>query len=154
MKKNKPKKTLGVFKSIFNIRQWTDYDRMRAFTHYVGDAFKRVFVPQKIKKVDTKTSFKEAVTNMHMTEEGLERRKKALYRLSILMTLLGFCIFLYTIYQLVWGGIAAAVVSLVLSAIGFVLAFRYHFWYFQIRERKLGCTLREWYEQGLLGKKP
>jgi len=23
-------------------------------------------------------------------------------------------------------------------------AFRYHFWYFQIQQRKLGCTLEDW----------
>ena len=39
------------------------------------------------------------------------------------------------------------------TLIALVLAFRYHFWYFQMKQHKLGCTFNEWYRQGLLGEK-
>jgi intracellular multiplication protein IcmV len=55
-------------------------------------------------------------------------------------------------YQLFYGSYQAAIVSFIILWIALVLAFRYHFWYFQIKNRKLGCTVYEWY-RGLLGDK-
>jgi intracellular multiplication protein IcmV len=126
---------------------------MKAFNIYLYETFKKVFVPSQVRPENTEASFKEAMAKMHLTEESLIARRKALYRLCLLMTVLGFALLAYAVYHLIEGNYSAAVVSFVVSMIGFVLAFRYHFWYFQIKERKLGCTLREWYQQGFLGKK-
>jgi intracellular multiplication protein IcmV len=51
------------------------------------------------------------------------------------------------------GSIKAFIVSLVVTLIALILAYRYHFWYFQMKQRKLGCTFSEWYKQGLFGEK-
>ena len=62
--------------------------------------------------------------------------------------LLSAClIFVYAGYQFFYGSIKAFIVSLVVMLIALVLAFRYHFWYFQIKQRKLGCTFNEWYRR-------
>ncbi len=153
MKRQKQNRTTKVLKNIFNIRLWLDYDRLRAFNIYIVEIFKRVFIPSQTKQKDSKATFEDAMVKMNLTEEGLVVRRNALFRLAILMSLIGFAVFVYAVYHLIEGNYQAAVVSLVVSMIGFVLAFRYHFWYFQIRERKLGCTLKEWYQQGFLGKK-
>ena len=153
MKRKKARRTFGVIKSVFNVRQWSDYDRLKAFTTYIGETIKTVFVPTKIVPVDTTVSFENAKIENNLTDEGLNKRKNALLRLSLLMCCLGILILGYAIYQASFGTWKAAMVSMVISMIGFVLAFRYHFWYFQIKERKLGCTFKEWYQKGFLGKK-
>ena len=89
-------------------------------------------------------SFKHAVDTFKITEEDLEIKQKALMRLSILMLLMAFIIGIYAGYLLYHGAIRAGIVSLVVMGIAVVLAFRYHFWYFQIKKRKLGCTFTEW----------
>ena len=153
MKIQNDSRIAGVFKRIFNVRQWADYDRMKTFTMYLGAGIKKMVVPQKIKVEDSKNSFNETLSTLNLTDQDLIARSKGLYRLSILMFTVAMGVFVYAIYHLVYGTHRAAIVSFVVAVIGLVLAFRYHFWYFQIKERRLGCTFKEWYRHGLLGKK-
>lgn len=136
--------------NIFNFRFWIDYDRIRAFTQYFVNMAKKLFVPGTPLPTE---SFEEALKRQNISEEVLTARKKGLYRLSILMTVISALLFVYSIYHVFMGSIMAVVLSLVVSMLALVLAYRYHFWYFQITKRKLGCTFREWYRQGLLGDK-
>jgi intracellular multiplication protein IcmV len=153
MKTQKSSRTLGVIKNVFNVRKWSDFDRMRAFTSYLGTGIKKMVVPRKEPVADTKNTFASTVSAMNLSEKDLASRCKGLYRLSVLMCTVAFCIFAYAVYHMVYGSIKAVIVSLVVSLIALTLAFRYHYWYFQIKERKLGCTFKEWYRQGLLGEK-
>ncbi|KTD64387.1 type IVB secretion system protein IcmV [Legionella spiritensis] len=150
MKNQSSSRIATVIKSIFNVRKWADYDRMKSFTTYLGEGFKKLFVPQK--KVATK-SFDNAMSEFHVTEKDLATQKKALFRLSILMCIAATLLFSWGIYHVVNGSLKAAGLSMIVMLIALALAFRYHFWYYQIKERKLGCTLKEWFREGLMGGK-
>lgn len=156
MKKQNYSRVASVIKSIFNVRSWADYDRMKSFTSYLLNGIKKMVIPQPTVNdnvLASKKAFDDKFAEMKLTDEELSDRAKGLYRLSVVMCVAAVGIFGYTIYQLFHGGYRAVMVSFVLTAISLVLAFRYHFWYFQIKERRLGCTIREWYRQGLLGDK-
>lgn len=140
-----------IFKRILNIRAWIDYDRVKSITMYLIDGLKKLFIPSSEK--GKKESFEVAVKKLHLNEQQLIDKKKALIRLTYLMCFLALTIFLYAIYQSVYGSWKAVIVSFVITWLALILAFRYHFWYYQIKERKLGCTLKEWYRQGLIGKR-
>ncbi|KTD01637.1 type IVB secretion system protein IcmV [Fluoribacter gormanii] len=140
----------NLLRRIINVRRWFDWDRMRAFTLYLVNGFKRLFVPQK--KVEGE-SFNDAVKLLNLTDESLLIKQKSLFRLSIVMLLAALLIMGYAAFQLFYGSIKAFLVSLVVTLIALVLAFRYHFWYYQIKNRKLGCTFNEWYRKGLLGER-
>ncbi|MBL7480690.1 type IVB secretion system protein IcmV [Legionella bononiensis] len=150
MKKKSGTRIGSIFKRIINIRTWSDWDRMKAFTLYLLNGFKRLFVTQKEVEVE---SFDSAVNKLKLSDADLVIKQNALLRLSIVMLAAAFMIFIYTGYQLFYGSFKAAIVSLVVMLIALVLAFRYHFWYFQIKHKKLGCTIKEWYRQGILGEK-
>ncbi|WP_028388891.1 type IVB secretion system protein IcmV [Legionella fairfieldensis] len=150
MKNKSESRIVKLFNNIINIRAWADFDRVKTFTLYLVNSFKKFFIPQKRGKSE---SFEEAMLRLNISETDLQAKKKALYRLSLLMCAAAIFILTYAIYHIVYGNIRAVLVSLVLMLIALVLAFRYHFWYFQIKERKLGCTFREWYKQGLMGEK-
>ena len=150
MKKKSGTRIGNIFKRIINIRKWSDWDRMKAFTLYLLNGFKRLFVTQKEVEVE---SFDSAVNKLKLSDADLVIKQNALLRLSIVMLAAAFMIFIYSGYQLFYGSFKAVIVSLVVMLIALVLAFRYHFWYFQIKHRKLGCTITEWYRQGILGEK-
>lgn len=150
MKKKSGSRIGRVFRRIINIRAWFDWDRMKAFTLFLVTGFKRLFVPQKTVTVE---SFDKAVSKLKLSDADLLIKQNALLRLSIIMAVAAFMILIYTGYHLFYGSFKAALISLVVTMIALALAFRYHFWYFQIKERKLGCTIKEWYRQGLLGEK-
>lgn len=150
MKKNSESRVGRVFRRIIDVRTWLDWDRLKSLSLALFTGLKRMFVPQ---RETTGESFEAALTKFDITEADLEKKKTALWRLSILMVSAGLLIGGYAIFQLIYGTYRASIVSLVVMMIAFVLAFRYHFWYFQIKERKLGCSLQEWYKQGLRGEK-
>lgn len=139
-----------MFTHFFNVRAWADYDRTKSFTTFLVNGFKRLFVPRQ--EVGTE-SFEDVAKKMNLSESDLEAKQKALLRLSLIMVGLAIAIFLYLIYQLIFGSLKAAIVCFVVSLIALVLAFKYHFWYFQIKNKKLGCTIEQWYKQGLMGEK-
>ncbi len=149
MKKRKGSRVVNVLKRIINVRAWLDFDRVKSFTSYLASGFKRLFVPQKQAQGE---SFTEAMARLNLSEQDLKARQAALYRLSVLMCGAALFIFTYAIYHLIFGNIKAVVISVVVMLIALALAFRYHFWYFQIKERKLGCSFQEWYKRGLRGE--
>lgn len=156
MKSNKFSRITHVFKSIFNVRAWLDYDRVRAFSLYLFNGIKKLFVPQPMIKSDSDEGnklFAEKAANLHLSQEDLNDRAKGLYRLAILMCSIATCIFIYGIYNLFYARYSAVIVSFTVMLVALVLAFRYHFWYFQIKQRKLGCSIKEWYRQSFLGDK-
>ncbi|KTD44192.1 type IVB secretion system protein IcmV [Legionella parisiensis] len=146
----KQSRIVRLVSRIINVRRWFDWERMKAFTMYLGNGFKRLFVPKK--KVEGE-SFNEAVQLLNLSDESILIKQKSLFRLSIIMVLAALLILGYAGYQLFFGSIKAFLVSLIVTLIALVLAFRYHFWYYQIKNRKLGCTFNEWYRQGLFGEK-
>lgn len=143
--KNKSSSRIGrILVSLFNIRAWFDWDRMKGFTRYLMNGIKRFFVAQKPTETET---FEEAKKRLKLTEKALLSRQKGLLRVSLLMVFFAFLLFCYALYHFYYVQILGGALSLVVMTIALTLAFRYHFWYFQIKERKLGCTVNEWFEQ-------
>lgn len=142
-----------IFKSIFNVRVWLDYERLKAYTLYLTGMAKKLVVPNQEKKKEKEKDFSKTVSGLNLSEKDLEERSKALYRWSMLMCTFALGLFGYAIYQIITGTARAFVLSLIVGLIALVMGFRYHFWYFQIKERKLGCTFKEWYRNGILGDK-
>ncbi|MGQ3892111.1 type IVB secretion system protein IcmV [Legionella sp. CNM-4043-24] len=153
MKKQKKSRIAGLVKSVFNVRAWMDFDRIRSFTTYLGNGIRKMVVPEPVNVEDAGNSFNEMVAAQNLSEKDLADRARGLYRLSMIMLVMASAVFVYALWHLVSGNWKATIVSLVVTSIGLVLAFRYHFWYFQIKERKLGCTFQEWYKRGLLGER-
>lgn len=142
---------MRVLTSIINVRAWSDYDRTRASLVYLRDGFKKMFVPQRVSAPEK--DFDDIVKAKKLTEDDLMQQQKSLKRSSMMMLLFSLAVFIYSLYLLVHLNIMATVLSLVVACLGLVLAFRYHFWAFQIKQRKLGCTVAEWYRIGLKGEK-
>jgi intracellular multiplication protein IcmV len=151
MKKNKSKsKTKSLFENTFNFRAWSDWDRVKSGGDFISDSVKQVVEPNTAKVVE---SFNDAQKRMKLTDEDIALRGRSLLRLSLFMLGLSVLLFCYAIYHFIFGTIHAGVFALALTALSAIYAFRYHFWYFQIKTRTLGCTLQEWYRQGIMGKK-
>lgn len=151
MKKKSGSKIGRLFTRIFNWRVWSDWDRTKSFYRYIIDSIKKLFVPQ---PKHAEESFTEVVKRLKLSPDDVLARKQGLFRITILMLFIAFLLFCYAVYQLFHGWLLGTILSFIIMSLALVLAFRYHFWYFQIKQQRLGCTIREWFEVGLLGKKP
>lgn len=149
--KNKSKSRIGrVLSKIFNIRSWFDWDRMKTLTLFLWNGIKKFFVPQQATESE---SFAAAKKRLNLTDAELLIKQKGLLRISILMLIFAFLFFDYAIYHIYYHNFLGGILSLVVMSIALALAFRYHFWYFQIKERKLGCSIHEWYKRSIKGDK-
>ncbi len=159
MKKKSGSRIVRVFVSIINIPYWFDWERLKSFTIFLGTSIRRLFMAETIDANDDKNnpalteSFESAQKELKLSDEDLLIREKALYRLSILMSLMALGIFIYSGYHFFSGHFRAGLLSLIVMMIAVALGFRYHFWYYQIKNRKLGCSINEWLKKGFLRAK-
>ena len=150
MKKNPHGRIMKVLNAAFDVRKWSDFDRMKGFTLYLENGIKNLFIPR---RQTAEQTFDEALRQYNVDEKALLKKRNGLFRLSLLMCFLALIFLCYSMYLAVSGSWHATLLSLVITMLALVLAFRYHFWFFQIKQRKLGCTFQEWFKLGFLGRK-
>ncbi|NKB46250.1 MAG: type IV secretion protein IcmV [Legionellales bacterium] len=131
----------GFFKRNFNFKQWSDYDRIKQNTTTLGDTIRRYFTA---KQPEHPESFEDAIKRLGLSEQELATKMSALFKLSLLMLSIALLILGYFILQVFTGTWRSVLVSGVVMLLPMSLAFRYHFLHFQIKHRKLGCTLNDW----------
>lgn len=144
----------GRFKRLFNkyfdYRAWSDWKRTSAMTHYFISVFSRLFIPKEVNPEDAK-QFDALVQEMGLTEDDLGVRLLNFRRMYLVMIAGAFLFYAYAMYQMLYGGVLSVILSLVFAFVSLALAFRYHFWYFQIKHRKLGCSIQEWFKTSFMG---
>jgi intracellular multiplication protein IcmV len=132
-------------KTFFAPGDWLGYNILRSQSVYIWTVIKIILGPffalPTAKHAET---FEEAVKRLSLTEEDIKSSENLYWFYAAGFGIIGLGITILAIIFLLQGAflgflLALAVASLVLSQ-----AFRYHFWYFQIKHHKLGCTFEEW----------
>jgi intracellular multiplication protein IcmV len=90
-------------------------------------------------------TFEEAVKRLGLNEQILKQRQQMFFRMAVAYSVMALALFSYAVYLLITDHFAAGFMSLVLTVVLLTLAFRQHFWYFEIKQRRLGCTVKEWF---------
>lgn len=135
-------------KTFFNPRAWLGYDYLRDQTRYIWSSLKEVSTPRQAEYTET---FEEAMQRLKLNEKQIKARAKLYFYYVLFFLILSVSDFLYGFYLLFHhGAFLGLVLAFAVCALLLAQAFKYHFWYFQIKHRKLGCTLKEWRKEGLL----
>lgn len=132
------------FNRIFNYKAWIDLNRTKEISYYFLNVIKKILIPRKIDQTTIK-SFDTVMQEMSLTEEDITKKAVTFKRMYLLMLFGAMFFYTYALYQILYGGALGALIATVVAFVCLALAFRYHFWYFQIKKRKLGCTLKEWF---------
>ena len=134
--------TFGFFgKHAFNVRRWMAYDQMRDSTRDVVKAGKAVFKGPKVHSPET---FEEALGRMNLTEVDIQERYSHCRSVLYFAGSIGLALIVYSIYLLIIGTPMGAILAFAVGSMSGVMAFKNHFWMFQIKNRKLGCSFSEW----------
>jgi intracellular multiplication protein IcmV len=139
-------------KTFFNPTGWVGYSEVKTHTNVIWSIVRGLFVPS-ITTVHAET-FDEALKRMDLTEEEVAQRSEtylnyALFFITLCVLLVIYAFYLAIVHRTV-AGFALGIVSAGLFA---AQAFKYHFWYSQIKLRKLGLTYQQWLDS-LMGKSP
>lgn len=133
-----------VMGRIVDVRvdKWIGYDYLKGTFNKTLQITKDTFQAETPSRQET---FEEAIERLGLKPEDLINRKKEFTRLLVFHLFLTSLVIGYAIYMAFQGAIIATIISFCLSVWSTSQCFRYHFWLFQIRNRKLGCTLMEWF---------
>lgn len=148
---------MGIFKSskekgfrprIVDLRvdRWLSVDYLKETTSHFKAILNDIVVPKRARYSET---FDEAVHRLHLTDSELAQRKLEFSRLFYFFIILSLFVIGYGLYFAFHGHFISAIISFCLSIYSFTQAFRFHFWLFQLKNRKLGCTLREWFNSSI-----
>jgi len=139
------KKTGKVLGHAVDLRvdRWMDVKELKRSASYFWREGKRLFEATKEKNKNSET-FDEAVNRLNLTQEALELQKKRYQYFFIFFIAMAAALFIYTAVIIKMGNWRGACISSALAIYALSHAFRFHFWCFQIRQRKLGCNGREW----------
>lgn len=139
----------GFFGSLVDVRKWTDFDDIKSNARFIASSY-RDLLPKKNQDGAGEGSkvaqtFDETVRLLQWSEEDIKEKTKYFFRYFIIYLISAIGLFFYTVYLLnVSNKTLAIFASLILAMVMLVYAWREHFWYMQMRQRKLGCTLSDW----------
>lgn len=142
---------MGIFRSskklagrIIDTRvdRWISWEYLSETTDRFKILITDIFIP---KKASFSETFDEALQRLELSEEDLIQRKKEFSRLFYFFLGLTLLIIVYALYMAVKGNMVPSLIAFCLALYALAQAFRFHFWLFQVKNRKLGCTLKEWF---------
>jgi intracellular multiplication protein IcmV len=130
-------------KTFFNPTEWLGYRQLKTNTNIIWDTIKGLFVVSKPERIET---FAAAISRLELTEADLSATAKRFLAYSIFFVILGGITLAVSFVMLYDYGFFAWLICTLVTVLFLVQAFRFHFWYFQIVQRKLGCTFQEWWQ--------
>lgn len=146
----------GSLTSGVNLKRWVGIDGIKSNAQLVGRLITGVFERDEARKIKEKKSFEnfeECVQHYGLTESTLKARMKKMLQVVYFCLALAAALIAYTVYLFhegrLLGGFDTSLLTLVLLA----QAFREHFNYFQMKQRRLGCTFKEWFASTFGGVK-
>lgn len=141
------------FFSGLNPVRWVGMDQIKGNGHAITDITKKLFDNTKGSQQKSPKSFEEAMRRYGLNEADLQKRMQLSLRLVYFC--LGFSVLLigYTIYLFVSHLVLSGFVTIMLTLLLWAYAFREHFNYFQMKQRRLGCTFHEWFISTFKGSK-
>jgi intracellular multiplication protein IcmV len=141
---------MGLFKSLkkglsyifdFRVDQWLNLKMIKDNTLFYARETKELFT---IDKSDSTENFEEATTRLRLTEDFIKNQTKRYFYLTCLFLVSAGLILAYGVYIALQGNIMGGCICFCLTVYALSCAFRFHFWYFQMKRKKLGCSIQEW----------
>ncbi len=132
-------------KTFLNPRSWVGYDALKDQNRTIWRVLKDLFTPATPTRTET---FDAAAERFNLSEEELRQAQANFSFFSIFFLVLSVLSLCIGFYLLIWHRtFAGLILSFATAALFGAQAFKYHFWFFQTKNRKLGCTFQEWRQQ-------
>ena len=136
------KKTVrGSFKRFIDVGSWLGVEEIKRNTGNLKDLATSLFT---VDKPERKESFEEAMRRYNLKNSDIEERKEQFFRVAMLYLFIFFCMLLYALYLYLHGLYRPTFMALAFACVLFSMFFREHFWYTQLKHKRLGFTFTEW----------
>lgn len=140
---------MGLFSRLRNTKErlgraagrWVDFERHKDVGENIKSRWNDLLHSPSATHTET---FEEAQARFHLTDADLEAIASRYTMTAYLLLVWALMVFGYSIYHLLGSYFKGMIVSWGVTTVLLAVAFRYHFWAYQIKQRRLGCTFRSW----------
>ena len=129
------------FQRFFDVSSWLGTDEIKKNTSNLKSLAVTLFT---VAKPERRETFEEAVERYQLSEEDIQKRKQAFFQVAMLYLAAFFLDIVYVFYLFRTQRHMPATMALAFSAVLFSMFFRQHFWYTQMKHRRLGFTFPQW----------
>ena len=133
----------NTVKDNTNVKGWASWESLKKNGKTVASLLNDLKTPDLSQPIN-KVSFDEAMKRYGLTDKDMQKRMQSHWYVAVVCAVLGVGTLGWTIHLLTKSLFLSSLVSLALAALMLVYAFREHFYYFQMKKRRLDCTVREW----------
>lgn len=131
------------FKPFFSFSTFLGLKELKGSYQNLSGMTKELIKPED-KAAIVQETFEEAKARFNLSEQDLMERQKSFLRTSMgylagAVLMLGYM--LYLLFTSVFLGVF---IAFVLIFVALAFAYKEHFWYTQMRHRRLGLTFRDW----------
>ncbi len=148
-------KRIGRFvKPFVDFRPWLGTERISEDTKTISDAVKTLYDQQKIQSTPTaREDFSALCLRLGLSEHDVKKRQIFYLQTAIACFVCALLALAYAIIMLTHAhSFPAMLISFAIGALLAAVSFRYHFWWYQLKSRRLGTSVHDWFHYGLLGK--
>ncbi len=132
-------------KTFFNPSGWLGYDMLKTQFTTSWAVLKNLYTVPGTTPVTQAETFEQAAERFKLSDEQLSKTAFNFLIYSSIFVVCAVITVIFSIYLLVHHAtFAGFVLGLATTAVFGAYAFRFSFWRFQIKHRKLGCTFQEW----------
>ena len=131
-----------LYKGFFDFKRWMNWDKLKQ------DSKSLYIMSKSVLNVDedgVNETFDEAIERFKLTEAHIKQAQKHYYNYTVMYVVTALLCVLYTFFLFFDNHFMAGIIAFLLAIFVFVKALQTHFLYFQIKNRKLGCSVKEWF---------
>lgn len=133
----------NTVKANTNVKGWSGWDTVKKNATVVKTFVDDLKVPE-TDASSVQLTFEAAMKKYGMTEADVAKGMKARLQSAWICLAFSIAALVWMVYLFYIGMFLSGLVSLSLSALMAAYGFREHFYYFQMKRRKLNCTINEW----------
>ena len=131
----------GTFKRFFDVSSWLGTAEIKRNTNNIRGMVKDLFT---VKKAERRETFSDAVARYNLNKQDLLEKQNEFFKVSMVYFALFICDVVYAVYLYFNSRYMPALMAFAFSFVLFSMFFRQHFWYTQIKHRRLGFTFQQW----------
>jgi len=142
-------KKKGFIRSNFQFSRWMGMHEIKSNASNIKTLFNEL---TKYDQSEFSETFEEAIKRLKLSEQDVANRTIYFLRLSMLYLFFALCLVAYGIYLYFVGDLIGTLMCVPIISVLLSFCFKEHFWYTQMKHRRLGMSFRNWLDCLLKGE--
>lgn len=138
----------------FEFKKWIGLEHLTFIFYTILDCFNNIiYTFRNTKNVINKSNNNSSNYTINLSEQQLKSLEHKYFCIFLIFLFMGIILMLHFVYYATQFELVAAINTITISSCSLIFSLKYHFWLFQVRNKKFNCTLKEWMRGEVYGNK-